>query len=59
MLNIEKIEITTLSENSVADIYYVAEWGLSFHISIAGGPSILFDTGFRQACTYNAWPIER
>jgi len=54
MLNIEKIEITTLSENSVADIYYVAEWGLSFHISVTGGPSILFDTGFRQACTYNA-----
>ena len=54
MLNIEKIEITTLSENSVADIYYVAEWGLSFHISVEGGPSILFDTGFRQACTYNA-----
>jgi 7,8-dihydropterin-6-yl-methyl-4-(beta-D-ribofuranosyl)aminobenzene 5'-phosphate synthase len=54
MLNIEKIEITTLSENSVADIYYVAEWGLSIHISVKGGPSILFDTGFRQACTYNA-----
>jgi 7,8-dihydropterin-6-yl-methyl-4-(beta-D-ribofuranosyl)aminobenzene 5'-phosphate synthase len=54
MLNIEKIEITTLSENSVADIYYVAEWGLSFHINVKGGPSILFDTGFRQACTYNA-----
>jgi len=54
MLNIEKIRITTLSENSVADIYYVAEWGLSVHISIEGGLSILFDTGFRQACTYNA-----
>lgn len=54
MLNIEMIEITTLSENSVADIYYMAEWGLSFHISIEGGLSILFDTGFRQACTYNA-----
>ena len=54
MLNLEKIEITTLSENSVADIYYLAEWGLSVHISVAGGPSILFDTGFRQACTYNA-----
>ena len=54
MLNIEKIGITTLSENSVADIYYVAEWGLSVHISIEDGPTILFDTGFRQACTYNA-----
>ncbi|MBW1692026.1 MAG: MBL fold metallo-hydrolase [Deltaproteobacteria bacterium] len=53
-MNIEKIRITTLSENSVADIYYVAEWGLSVHISIEGGLSILFDTGFRQACTYNA-----
>jgi 7,8-dihydropterin-6-yl-methyl-4-(beta-D-ribofuranosyl)aminobenzene 5'-phosphate synthase len=54
MLNIEMIEITTLSENSVADIYYVAEWGLSIHINVKGGPSILFDAGFRQACTYNA-----
>lgn len=54
MINIEKIKITTLSENSVADIDYVAEWGFSVHISIAGGPSILFDTGYRNACVYNA-----
>ena len=54
MLNIEKIDITTLSENSVADIYYMAEWGLSIHINIEDGPSILFDTGFKLACTYNA-----
>jgi len=54
MLRIENIEITTLSENSVADIYYVAEWGWSVHISVADGPTILFDTGFRYACTYNA-----
>ena len=54
MLNIEKVKITTLSENSVADIDYIAEWGLSVHISIEGHQSILFDTGYRHACTYNA-----
>ena len=54
MLDIEKIKITTLSENSVADIYYVAEWGFSVHISIKEGLSMLFDTGYRYACTYNA-----
>ena len=54
MLDIEKIKITTLSENTVADIYYVAEWGFSVHISIEGGLSILFDTGFRNACIHNA-----
>ncbi len=54
MLNIEKVKITTLSENSVADIDYIAEWGLSVHISIEGQQPILFDTGYRHACTYNA-----
>lgn len=54
MLNIEKIRITTLSENSVADIDYIAEWGFSVHIAIEGGPSILFDTGNGHACTFNA-----
>jgi len=54
MLNIEKVKITTLSENSVADIDYIAEWGFSVHISIEGCRPILFDTGYRHACTYNA-----
>jgi 7,8-dihydropterin-6-yl-methyl-4-(beta-D-ribofuranosyl)aminobenzene 5'-phosphate synthase len=54
MIDIGKIIITTLSENSVADIDYVAEWGFSVHISITGGPSILFDTGYRNACVTNA-----
>lgn len=54
MLNIEKVKITTLSENSVADIDYIAEWGLSIHISIEGHQPILFDTGYRHACIYNA-----
>jgi 7,8-dihydropterin-6-yl-methyl-4-(beta-D-ribofuranosyl)aminobenzene 5'-phosphate synthase len=54
MLNIEKIQITTLSENSVADIDYIAEWGFSVHIAIEGGSSILFDTGNGQTCTFNA-----
>ena len=54
MPDIEKITITTLSENTVADIDYVAEWGFSAHISIENGLSILFDTGYKHACTYNA-----
>jgi len=54
MLNIEKIKITTLAENSVADIDYIAEWGLSVHISIEDRQPILFDTGYRHACTHNA-----
>jgi len=54
MLEIEKITITTLSENSVADIDYIAEWGFSVHIAVDGGPSILFDTGNGHACTFNA-----
>jgi 7,8-dihydropterin-6-yl-methyl-4-(beta-D-ribofuranosyl)aminobenzene 5'-phosphate synthase len=54
MIKIEKIKITTLSENSVADIDYVAEWGFSVHISIEGGPTILFDTGYKEACVHNA-----
>lgn len=54
MLTLEKIQLTTLSENSVADINYLAEWGFSVHIAVEGGPSILFDTGNGQACTWNA-----
>ena len=54
MLEIEKLRITTLSENSVADIDYIAEWGFSVHISIKGGPTLLFDTGNGHACTFNA-----
>jgi 7,8-dihydropterin-6-yl-methyl-4-(beta-D-ribofuranosyl)aminobenzene 5'-phosphate synthase len=54
MIDIKKIKITTLSENSVADIDYVAEWGFSVHLSIDGGPSLLFDTGYKTACVTNA-----
>jgi 7,8-dihydropterin-6-yl-methyl-4-(beta-D-ribofuranosyl)aminobenzene 5'-phosphate synthase len=54
MLDVEKIRITTLSENSVADIDYIAEWGFSVHIAIDGGPTLLFDTGNGLACTFNA-----
>jgi 7,8-dihydropterin-6-yl-methyl-4-(beta-D-ribofuranosyl)aminobenzene 5'-phosphate synthase len=54
MIDIKKIKITTLSENSIADIDYIAEWGFSVYISISEGPSILFDTGYRNACVFNA-----
>ncbi len=54
MIKVDRIRITTLSENSVADIEYIAEWGFSVHLSIEDGPSILFDTGNGHACTFNA-----
>jgi 7,8-dihydropterin-6-yl-methyl-4-(beta-D-ribofuranosyl)aminobenzene 5'-phosphate synthase len=54
MLDIEKIEITTLCENTAADIYYIGEWGLSIHISVGKDLSILFDTGSKNACAHNA-----
>jgi 7,8-dihydropterin-6-yl-methyl-4-(beta-D-ribofuranosyl)aminobenzene 5'-phosphate synthase len=54
MIDIENISITTLSENSVADVGYMAEWGFSAHVDIQGGPTILFDTGNGLACTHNA-----
>ena len=54
MIDLSRITITTLSENSVADIGYAAEWGLSLHIDIQDGPTILFDTGGGDTCVFNA-----
>lgn len=54
MIDISKIKITTLSENTAADLRYIAEWGLSFHIEIEGGPTFMFDTGGGLSCVYNA-----
>lgn len=53
MLDIESIKITTLVENSVADVQYLAEWGLSFHL-VLGKRKILFDTGDGRVCVPNA-----
>jgi 7,8-dihydropterin-6-yl-methyl-4-(beta-D-ribofuranosyl)aminobenzene 5'-phosphate synthase len=54
MIDIEKIKITTLCDNGVADIEYVAEWGLSLHLGLDDGKDILLDTGAGRACVYNA-----
>jgi 7,8-dihydropterin-6-yl-methyl-4-(beta-D-ribofuranosyl)aminobenzene 5'-phosphate synthase len=54
MLDIRNLSITTLSENSVADINYVAEWGLSIYLSTGTGLDILFDAGYGDACVHNA-----
>ncbi len=54
MIDIQKLEITTLTDNGVADIEYLAEWGLSLHLSIEGETDILFDTGYGKACVPNA-----
>jgi 7,8-dihydropterin-6-yl-methyl-4-(beta-D-ribofuranosyl)aminobenzene 5'-phosphate synthase len=54
MIDIENINITTLCDNGVADIDYVAEWGLSLHLRVGEELALLFDTGYGRACTYNA-----
>jgi len=54
MIDIEKIRITTLCDNGVADIEYLAEWGLSLHLGLVDGMNILFDTGDGRACVPNA-----
>jgi 7,8-dihydropterin-6-yl-methyl-4-(beta-D-ribofuranosyl)aminobenzene 5'-phosphate synthase len=47
------IQITTLSENTVAGVNVVAEWGLSILIE-ADGYKILMDTGRSFSAAYNA-----
>jgi len=54
MIDIEEIKITTLCDNGVADIEYLAEWGLSLHLTLKNGKNILFDTGDGRACVPNA-----
>jgi 7,8-dihydropterin-6-yl-methyl-4-(beta-D-ribofuranosyl)aminobenzene 5'-phosphate synthase len=54
MLDIEKIKITTLCDNGVADINFLAEWGLSLHLGLGEGKDILFDTGNGRVCVPNA-----
>jgi 7,8-dihydropterin-6-yl-methyl-4-(beta-D-ribofuranosyl)aminobenzene 5'-phosphate synthase len=47
------IQITTLSENTVASVNLLAEWGLSILIE-ADGYKILLDTGQSFSAAYNA-----
>jgi 7,8-dihydropterin-6-yl-methyl-4-(beta-D-ribofuranosyl)aminobenzene 5'-phosphate synthase len=47
------IQITTLSENTVAGVNVVAEWGLSILIE-ADGYKVLMDTGRSFSAAYNA-----
>jgi 7,8-dihydropterin-6-yl-methyl-4-(beta-D-ribofuranosyl)aminobenzene 5'-phosphate synthase len=54
MIDIEKIRITTLVDNGVADIDYMAEWGLSLHLGLDHGMDVLLDTGEGRACVPNA-----
>jgi 7,8-dihydropterin-6-yl-methyl-4-(beta-D-ribofuranosyl)aminobenzene 5'-phosphate synthase len=54
MIDIEKLKITTLCDNGVADIEYLGEWGLSLHLSLADAKDILFDTGDGRTCVPNA-----
>jgi 7,8-dihydropterin-6-yl-methyl-4-(beta-D-ribofuranosyl)aminobenzene 5'-phosphate synthase len=54
MIDIEKLQITTLCDNGVADIEYLGEWGLSLHLSLGDGKDILFDTGDGRTCVPNA-----
>ena len=54
MIDINKLKISTLCENSVADSYYLGEWGFSAFISIDNNYSLLFDTGMGRAILPNA-----
>ena len=50
-------QITTLSENTVARVNLLAEWGLSILIE-ADGCKILLDTGLSFSAAYNAITLE-
>ena len=54
MIDIDKLKISTLCENSVEDSYYLGEWGFSVFISINNKYSLLFDTGMGRALLPNA-----
>jgi 7,8-dihydropterin-6-yl-methyl-4-(beta-D-ribofuranosyl)aminobenzene 5'-phosphate synthase len=54
MIDIEKIRITTLCDNGVADIDYLGEWGLSLHLGLEDGMNVLLDTGEGKTCVANA-----
>jgi 7,8-dihydropterin-6-yl-methyl-4-(beta-D-ribofuranosyl)aminobenzene 5'-phosphate synthase len=54
MINLNDIKITTLCENCVSSVDYLAEWGLSIHMSVKGGMDILLDTGKGKSCVPNA-----
>jgi 7,8-dihydropterin-6-yl-methyl-4-(beta-D-ribofuranosyl)aminobenzene 5'-phosphate synthase len=54
MIDLNGIKITTLCDNGVADIQYIAEWGLSMHLDTGEGRSILFDTGRSGVFLQNA-----
>ncbi len=47
------MKISVLCENSVSDIGFLGEWGLSLFISV-GGKNILFDTGYSDVFVHNA-----
>jgi len=54
MIDINKLKISTLCENSVADSYYLGEWGFSAFINIDNKYKLLFDTGMGRAILPNA-----
>ncbi len=54
MIDIERLKITTLCDNGVADIEFLGEWGLSLHLSLGDAEDILFDTGDGRTCVPNA-----
>lgn len=53
MIDLSDLKIYTLVENSVADIYYLGEWGLSILITIKDEINILFDTGTGRTINHN------
>jgi 7,8-dihydropterin-6-yl-methyl-4-(beta-D-ribofuranosyl)aminobenzene 5'-phosphate synthase len=53
MININDIKITIVCENSVADVGFMGEWGLSMLVDL-NGLRILFDTGGGLSLVHNA-----
>ena len=54
MIDVNALKISTLCENSVADSYFLGEWGFSAFIEIGNQYSLLFDTGMGRAILPNA-----
>jgi 7,8-dihydropterin-6-yl-methyl-4-(beta-D-ribofuranosyl)aminobenzene 5'-phosphate synthase len=54
MLDLNKLQISTLCENSVTAVNFLGEWGLSVLISIGDQYKLLFDTGHGRTILHNA-----
>jgi 7,8-dihydropterin-6-yl-methyl-4-(beta-D-ribofuranosyl)aminobenzene 5'-phosphate synthase len=54
MLDINKLKLITLCENTAASTSFLGEWGLSVLVVVEDRYKLLFDTGLGQTLLYNA-----